>query len=53
MCVIVYPMYTDYALCLVPRPRPLSTEKGLVAIERFLGCADSTVLLLRHRIKLQ
>ena len=38
---------------LVPRPRPHKEEKGLVTIERYLGCAESAVLLLGKPIRLQ
>ena len=33
------------ACSLVPRPHPLNGEKGLVDIERFLGSAESAVLI--------
>ena len=36
----------------MPRPRPRG-GKGLVTIERFLGCAESAVLYLGKPIKLQ
>ena len=36
----------------MPRPRPIG-GRGLVNIERFLGCAESAVLDLGKPIKLQ
>ena len=43
------------ALVLVSCPDPALTrrEKGLVTIERYLGCAESAVLLLGKPIRLQ
>ena len=36
-------MHTDVTLGLVSCPDPALEEKGLVTIERFLGCADSSL----------
>ena len=36
---------------LVPRPHLAHEERGLVTIERFLGCAESAVLILNNPMK--
>ena len=49
-----YKYYSSFVfrLPLVSCPDPaLSQGKGLVTIERFLGCAESTVLILDNPMK--